>query len=116
MRIHRSILLLALASASAVALTACGHGHSSLHVLPPAGGGSGAGASGAHRHVRTINEAAYPNAVLLDHPAAFYRLADTGSTMSDAGPNGLSGTYGSAITHGAGSLVPNTIDPAATFP
>jgi hypothetical protein len=36
--------------------------------------------------------------------------------MVDFGPNGLNGTYGSSVTRGATSLVPNTIDPAAAFP
>ncbi len=88
-----------------------------MRALPPTAGSQGAGGPvGAHRRPRTINEAAYPNAVILDHPVAFYRLDDTGSTMVDSGPNGLNGTYGSAVTRGATSLVPNTIDPAAAFP
>ncbi|MEA2689256.1 MAG: hypothetical protein QOD51_1863, partial [Candidatus Eremiobacteraeota bacterium] len=88
-----------------------------MHALPPtAGASNGGGVTGIGRKPRTINEAAYPNAVLLDHPVAFYRLDDTGTTMADAGPNLLNGTYGSAATHGAGSLVPNTIDPATGFP
>lgn len=96
------------------AATGCGH-RGAMHVLPP---GSGPGANGAahHRKPATINEAAYPNAVIHDNPIAFYRLDDSGSTLTDYGPNGLSGSYGSTVTHGAGSLVPNTIDPAASFP
>jgi hypothetical protein len=105
-----------LVSASVVALAACGHRGGALHALPPgAGASNGGGTTGAARKPRTINEAAYPNAVLADHPVAFYRLDDTGTTMADAGTNGLNGTYGSAVTHGAGSLVPNTIDPGTGF-
>jgi len=88
-----------------------------LHALPPgAAATNGGGTTGAARKKHTINEAAYPNAVLADHPVAFYRLDDTGTTMADAGPNGLNGTYGSAVTHNALSLVPNTVDPASGFP
>jgi hypothetical protein len=117
MRIIRTIFVFALAPALAAALASCGHGHGGAHLLPQTkGGGAGGGAAGNHRHVRTINEAAYPNAVLSDHPAAFYRLDDTGSTMSDAGGNGLNGSYGSSVVRNASGLVPNTIDPAATFP
>lgn len=110
----RSLFALAALSASFVMLAACGHGQAS-HLLPRGAGPSSGGVTGAHRKPRTINEAAYPNAVLADHPAAFYRLDDAGTTMSDAGPNSLTGTFGSAVAHGAGSLVPNTIDPAAGF-
>jgi hypothetical protein len=103
-------------SASLVALASCGHRGGALHALPPgAGAANGGGTAGTARKPRTINEAAYPNAVLTDHPVAFYRLDDTGTTMADAGTNGLNGTYGSAVTHGAGSLVPNTIDPGTGF-
>ncbi|MDQ6941135.1 MAG: LamG domain-containing protein [Candidatus Eremiobacteraeota bacterium] len=96
-------------------LPACGRGNGS-HALPPSAGVAGGGASSAQRKPRAINEAAYPNAVLLDHPIAYYRLDDTGSTMSDAGSNALNGTYGSAVTRNAGGLVLNSIDPAASFP
>jgi len=114
----RAILASVSASAFAVALAGCGHGHGAAHLLPQSSrGGSGAGGAAAnHRHVRTINEAAYPNAVLADGPAAFYRLDDSGSTMTDAGSHGLNGTYGSSVVRNATGLVPNTIDPAATFP
>ncbi|HTD35926.1 MAG TPA: hypothetical protein VK669_00315, partial [Candidatus Limnocylindrales bacterium] len=78
MRIMRAILASVSASAFAVALGGCGHGHGAAHLLPQSSrGGSGVGGAAAnHRHVRTINEAAYPNAVLADGPAAFYRLDD----------------------------------------
>ncbi len=115
MRIFRSILACALASAGAVALASCGHGHGGAHLLPQTKAGAG-GAAGNRRHVRTINEAAYPNAVLGDSPVAFYRLDDSGSTMTDAGSHALNGSYGSSVVRGASGLVPNTIDPAATFP
>ncbi len=95
------------------ATAGCGH-RGAMHVLPQAR--SAANGSAHHRKPATINEAAYPNAVLHDSPIAFYRLDDTGSTLADYGANGLNGTYGSSVTHGAGSLVPNTIDPAAAFP
>lgn len=116
MRIGRLFLTSALLSASIVAFASCGHRGSALHALPPGAGASNGGPAGAARKPRTINEAAYPNAVLTDHPVAFYRLDDTSTTMADAGPNGLNGTYGSAVTHNAGSLVPNTIDPGSGFP
>lgn len=116
MRIARWLGAPLLVSASLFVLSGCGHGRA-VHALPPTANGATAGGPAAgHRKPRTINEAAYPNAVLTDHPIAFYRLDDTGSSMVDASGNALTGTYGSAVTRGAGSLVPNTIDPAASFP
>lgn len=72
--------------------------------------------SAGGRQTKTIVEAAYPNAVLADSPLAYYRLDDTGSTLTDSSSNALNGSYGSSITHGAGSLVSTNSDAAATFP
>ena len=82
-----------------------------MHALPP----SAAGSSHAVKP-QTISEASYPAAVLGDSPLAYYRLDDTGSTLSDASPHGIAGAYGSAVQHNIPSLVSNNIDPAAQFP
>ena len=100
-------------TASLLVLSGCGRGHGA-HLLPSGAGGHGA--AGATKKPRTINEAAYPNAVISDSPIAFYRLDDSGSTMTDYGPNHLNGSYGSSVSKNIPSLVPNTIDPAARFP
>ncbi|MEA2721953.1 MAG: Concanavalin A-like lectin/glucanase superfamily, partial [Candidatus Eremiobacteraeota bacterium] len=115
MRILRIAIVPALVSVLIGVLTGCGH-RGSMHALPPTAGAGNGNVLGAVRKPRTINEAAYPNAVIADTPLAFYRLNDAGSTMSDSGANGLNGSYGTSVGHNAGSLVPNTIDPAAAFP
>jgi len=105
----RAFTMVTMVCASFLALTGCGGRHSAVSVLPRE-------ASGGARHVRTIVEAAYPNAVLADSPLAYYRLDDTGSTLTDSSSNGLNGSYGSSVTHGAASLVSTNSDAATTFP
>jgi hypothetical protein len=57
----------------------------------------------------------YDATVLADSPAAFYRLNDSASPLTDATANGLSGTYGSAITLGVSGLTSANYT-AAAFP
>jgi len=52
---------------------------------------------------------------MSDSPLAFYQLNDTTSTLNDAGPYGVVGTYGSGVVLGAQPLTPG-VSSAATFP
>ncbi len=110
MRYARVLTAAAVGFAFAAALGGCGGRHAATSVLP-------AGTiAGNARAPRTIVEAAYPNAVLADSPIAYYRLDDTGSTLTDSSSNAINGSYGSSVTHGATSLVTTNSDAAATFP
>lgn len=58
---------------------------------------------------------AYPTLVLQDEPAVYYQLSDTALTLTDSGPNHLTGMYGSGIVHGAPPLTVGSAG-ASTFP
>lgn len=60
----------------------------------------------AHRDWRT---AGYPSAVLADSPAYYFRLEQTGSSMTDSGPNGLVGATEKPF--GTAAALPNTTGP-----
>ncbi len=59
---------------------------------------------------------AYVSAVLASNPAAYYRSNDAATRAVDASPNHLDGTIGSAVQHGAASLLASTADPALAYP
>jgi hypothetical protein len=58
---------------------------------------------------------AYSSLVLAAIPAAYYQLSDPGASMTDAGPNGINGTFGSGVVHNIPSLTSET-NAAAGFP
>jgi hypothetical protein len=58
---------------------------------------------------------AYAATILADAPVSYYPLSDTTSTLVDAGPNGISGTYGSGVTFGVPPLTANAVS-ALGFP
>lgn len=47
----------------------------------------------------------YAQMVLADNPVAYWRCNDSGSTLTDSGPNGLNGTIGANCTIGSGALI-----------
>lgn len=84
------------------------NGATASSVLPP-----------VHAGAKTVKPrditANYDTTVLNDTPLAFYRMNDTTSTLTDAGPNAVNGTYGSAVALGVPGLTsPNYT--AASFP
>jgi hypothetical protein len=46
----------------------------------------------------------YTQLVAASDPLAYYKLSDTGTTMTDSGPHGLNGVYGSGVRHGAAPM------------
>jgi len=57
----------------------------------------------------------YSALVASDSPLAYYRLNDTGLTLTDSGPNALTGAYGANVAHG-GPVLTSTQDPSAILP
>lgn len=47
----------------------------------------------------------YQGVVLADSPIAYYRCNDTGTTLTDSGPNALNGTIGASCTTGGTALI-----------
>jgi len=62
---------------------------------------SGRSPSSASVTVTSTNPASYTSTVLNDNPSFFWPLNDTGSTATDASPNGFNGTYTGGTTQGA---------------
>jgi hypothetical protein len=58
---------------------------------------------------------AYGKLIASSGPLAYYKLGDTGMTLSDSGPNALNGTYGAHVTHGAAPMT-SSKDASSVFP
>lgn len=101
---HRSVVLLGLFS-----LAACGQSHSAGSAfVPQLGGGA------RQRHIASVS--AYAQTVAADSPAAYYRLDDTGTNLSDSSANALNGTYSAGMTQNVAGLIAGDADTAARFP
>jgi outer membrane protein assembly factor BamB len=72
-------------------------------------------AKGGKRKAKALTDA-YAAAVLANHPLAYYRLDDSGTTAADSSGNGLSGAIGSGVTTGVGGLLPQSSDTAMRVP
>jgi hypothetical protein len=57
----------------------------------------------------------YTSMIAASQPLAYYKLNDTGSTLTDSGPNKLSGVYGANVRHGAAAMTTAT-DASSIFP
>ena len=68
----------------------------------------------AARKVLAVGNA-YPAAVLSNSPLAYYQMNDTSPVLTDSGPNGVTGTYGSTVTLGSPAITTGG-GTAATFP
>jgi hypothetical protein len=111
-----------LIAAYAIALlSACSHIHGAGTPLPQSLASSGethttalAGPPAVTSLPASAAPATYAATILADHPRAFYRLDDAGSTLADASGNGLSGAYGPGAAP-AGSLLGGDTDSAHRF-
>jgi hypothetical protein len=65
--------------------------------------------------LQTPSSTAYSAVIAASNPLAYYKLGDTGTTMTDSGPNGINGVYGSGVVLGAPAMT-STGDLSATFP
>jgi hypothetical protein len=103
------------------AIAGCGSQSSSTSLVPQAARVSGSQPAAmtpgmAFAALRTAQSAqSYTALVAASDPLAYYKLNDTSTTMTDSGPHGVSGVYGSGVHHGGAPLT-SADNASSSFP
>jgi RHS repeat-associated protein len=86
-------------------------------VVNPAGNGAGAAAcqSTASFAPQGAATSFYAAQVLADQPTGYYRMDDTGTTLTDASGHALNGALSGAVSTGATGALASDPDPSTTF-